>query len=44
MATTQGYAVLSLYVYAANLELNRPQLPTGWSLAEPLRRNDFFGF
>jgi Ca2+-binding RTX toxin-like protein len=45
MATTQDYAVLSLYVYTTlRPDDNRPQLPTGWTLAEPLHRDDLFGF
>ena len=38
MATTQEYALLSLYVYRTKSEKNRPQLPGGW--AELERRPD----
>lgn len=45
MATTQDYAALSLYVYAVQREaVNRPLLPAGWSLAEPLHKDDLLGF
>ena len=45
MATTQDYAILSLYVYnVARPLINQPLLPTGWTLAEPLHRDDLLGF
>ena len=44
MATTQDYAVLSLYVYSVLDGRNRPRLPNGWSLAEPLYTDDTYGF
>jgi RTX calcium-binding nonapeptide repeat (4 copies) len=50
MATTQDYALLSLYVYNValvdepNNKSNRPLLPSGWELAEPLHKDDFLGF
>ena len=45
MATTQDYAALALYVYdVRRFDINRPQLPTGWTLAEPLHRDDLLGF
>ena len=45
MASTHDYAVLSLYVYnVARPAFNRPQLPPGSTLAEPLRTDNFFGF
>ena len=44
MATTHDYAALSLYVYNVLDGRNRPQLPAGWSLAEPLHKDDLLGF
>ena len=46
MATTQDYAVLSLYVYRVTNgteNFNRPQLPAGWSELE-LRTDNLLGF
>ena len=46
MATTQDYAVLSLFVYnVVNRLENRPQLPTGWTpvLGSPVK-DDAHGF
>lgn len=34
MATTQEYALLSLYVYKAKEDKNRPNLPSGWTRLE----------
>jgi VCBS repeat-containing protein len=45
MATPQDCAVLSLFVYEVQLKPeNRPLLPTGWTLAEPLYTDDLLGF
>jgi len=45
MAATQDYAFLSLYVYdVEERNINRPLLPSGWTLAEPLHRDDLLGF
>lgn len=45
MATTQEYALLSLFVYSVKNEAdNLPILPDGWTLAEPLHKDNFLGF
>ncbi len=44
MATTQEYALLSLYVYDVKDKLiNRPNLPTGWTLLEA-KDDNLLGF
>ncbi len=44
MATTQEYALLSQYVYdVRNKPVNRPNLPTGWTLLE-VKPDNLFGF
>jgi Lipase (class 3) len=44
MATTQEYALLSLYVYdVTNKRLNRPNLPVGWTALE-LHPDNVLGF
>ncbi|MDP2066329.1 MAG: calcium-binding protein [Burkholderiaceae bacterium] len=44
MATTQEYALLSLYVYDVKDDLiNRPNLPTGWTLLEA-KDDNLLGF
>ena len=44
MATTQEYALLSLYVYSVENDAeNRPNLPTGWTLLEA-KDDNLLGF
>ena len=44
MATTQEYALLSLYVYqVADSAINRPSLPTGWTILE-VKNDNLLGF